>query len=62
MNTIHDPTPDQGSSGDAPIFGYAKCQWLRHARGELPGAACSAMWGGSLVDGYVFQAAAGTME
>lgn len=62
MNTIDDPTPDQGSGGDAPIYGYAKCQWLRHARGELPGSACSATWGGSRVEGYVFQAAAGTME
>ena len=62
MNTIHDPTPDQGSGGDAPIFGYAKCQWLRHARAELPGSACSAVYGGSMTTGAVFQSAAGTME
>jgi hypothetical protein len=62
MHTIHDPTPDQGSGGDSPLYGYAKCQWLRHARGELPGDPCSAMWGGSTVKGTVFQAAAGTME
>ena len=63
MNTIHDPTPDQGSGDDAaPIFGYEKCQWLRHASQELMGASCSAMYGGSLVSGTVFESAAGTME
>lgn len=63
MNTIDDPTPDQGSGGDSPLYGLAKCDWIRHATpSEVVGSLCGGEVRGQFTWGTIFQAAAGSLE
>jgi len=53
----------EGITSGNHFFGYASCQWLRHAApGEMVGAPCGATLSNVVYDGYVYMSDTGSYE
>ena len=54
---------EKGITSGNHFFGYASCQWLRHANnGEFVGAPCSATLSNVVYNGYIFMSDTGSYE